>query len=108
MDLNDSFGIKSSFQIVPEERYAVSPSFLENIRSRGFEIDIHDLNHDGLLYSDRTEFLRRAERINRYAHQFGALGFRWPLSTGKFRVPRGSHRQREIEEKIKRHERGIR
>jgi hypothetical protein len=76
MDLNDSFGIKSSFQIVPEGRYAVPTSFLENIRKRGFEINVHDFNHDGLLFCDRAEFLRRAERINRYAQQFGALGFR--------------------------------
>ena len=76
MDLNDSFGIKTSFHIVPEKRYRVSASSLENIRGRGFEIDIHDLNHDGLLMSDREEFLRRAERINSYGKQFGALGFR--------------------------------
>ena len=76
MDLNDSFGIKASFQIVPEERYTVTPSFLENIRERGFEVNIHDLNHDGHLFGNRVEFLRRAKRINRYGRQFGAGGFR--------------------------------
>jgi hypothetical protein len=76
MDLNDSFGIKTAFQIVPETRYPVSEPFLQSIRERGFEINVHDLNHDGHLFSDREEFLRRAKRINRYAQQFGALGFR--------------------------------
>jgi hypothetical protein len=76
MDLSDSFGIKTSFQIVPEERYAVSESLLQNIRDRGFEVNVHDLNHDGHLFSDREQFFRRAERINRYARHFGALGFR--------------------------------
>jgi hypothetical protein len=76
MDLNDSFGIKTSFHIVPEKRYPISESSLEDIRNRGFEIDVHDLNHDGLLMFDREEFLRRAERINSYGKQFGALGFR--------------------------------
>jgi hypothetical protein len=76
MDLNDSFGIKTSFQIVPEERYPVPPSFLENIRKRGFEVNVHDLNHDGHLFSDRAEFLRRAQHINSYGQQWGALGFR--------------------------------
>jgi glycosyltransferase involved in cell wall biosynthesis len=76
MDLNDSFGIKTSFHIIPENRYQASPEFLEDIRSRGFEIDVHDLNHDGFLMSDRDEFLRRAERINSYGRQFGARGFR--------------------------------
>jgi hypothetical protein len=76
MDLNDSFGIKSSFQIVPEKRYAVRESFVETIRERGFEINVHDLNHDGNLFSNREQFLDRVERINRYATDFRALGFR--------------------------------
>jgi hypothetical protein len=76
MDLNDSFGIKSSFQIVPEERYAVPLARLDAIQKRGFEINIHDLNHDGNLLANREEFLRRACEINLYAKEFGALGFR--------------------------------
>lgn len=76
MDINDSFGLKSSFQIVPEKQYSVPEEFLRNIRDRGFEICIHDLNHDGLLYSNREEFLRRAKRISEYARRYGAQGFR--------------------------------
>jgi hypothetical protein len=76
MDLNDSFGIKSSFQIVPEDRYEVPESFLQNIRKRGFEVNVHDLNHDGHLFRDHEEFLRRANKINAYGKQFGAVGFR--------------------------------
>ena len=76
MDINDSFGIKASFQVVPEERYSVSPQFLASIRDRGFEIVIHDLNHDGLLYKNRDQFLERAAKINTYGKVFGARGFR--------------------------------
>jgi hypothetical protein len=76
MDLDDGVGIKSSFQIVPEQRYPVPASFLEGIRRRGFEINVHDINHDGQLFASRGAFLDRAERINRYARDFGALGFR--------------------------------
>jgi hypothetical protein len=76
MDLNDSFGVKTSFQVVPEERYTVPDSFLNQIQSRGFEVNVHDLNHDGHLFRDKAEFLRRAELINRYVRSFGALGFR--------------------------------
>jgi len=76
MDLADAVGIKTSFQIVPEKRYAVSRAFLQSIQDRGFEINIHDLNHDGHLFRDRDEFLQRADQINRYARDFGALGFR--------------------------------
>jgi hypothetical protein len=76
MDVNDTFGIKSAFQIVPEDRYLVPQGFLDNIRGRGFEINVHDLNHDGRLMNNREEFLRRAQRINSYAKEFGAKGFR--------------------------------
>jgi hypothetical protein len=76
MDLDESFGIISSFQIVPEGRYPVPQTFLENIRRRGLEVNVQDLNHDGHLFRDQTEFARRAERINRHARQFGAKGFR--------------------------------
>src|SRR6185503_16663943 len=64
MDINDSFKIKSSFQFVPEGRYSVSSQFLDDIRNRGFETNIHDLNHDGRLFTNKQQFLRRAERIN--------------------------------------------
>ena len=55
MDMDDSFGIKSAFQIVPEVRYEVCEEFLENFRRRGFEVNVHDLNHDGsLLEKDKN------------------------------------------------------
>ncbi len=76
MDLDDSFGIKASFQVVPMGRYPVPEEFLTTIRRRGFEINVHDYNHDGRLYAEREEFLRRAQQINEYARRFGAAGFR--------------------------------
>ena len=76
MDLDDTAGIKSAFQIVPQVRYSIDEAFLDTFRKRGFEINVHDLNHDGRLYLDKAEFLRRAERINHYARMFGARGFR--------------------------------
>lgn len=76
MDLNESFGIPASFQIVPEDRYSVEPQFLAQIRNRGFEINIHDLNHDGRLFEEKSEFERRVKKINQYGADFGAVGFR--------------------------------
>jgi len=76
MDVNDSFGIKSAFQVVPEQRYEVPPAYLESIRKRGFEVNVHDLNHDGNLFSSRKRFLERVEKINRYGKEFQARGFR--------------------------------
>ena len=76
MDINDSFGIKSSFQMIPDARYEVNEARLGNICSRGFEINVHDLKHDGHLFDDYEQFLRAAERINEYARRFGSKGFR--------------------------------
>lgn len=76
MNVDDSFGIKAAFGIVPEGRYKVSSSFLSSIRGRGFEVVIHDFNHDGKLFDDKEEFLRRTEIINRYGCDYGARGFR--------------------------------
>lgn len=76
MDLDDSFGVKSSFQLVPEGRYEVNDDFLRSLRKRGFEINVHDFNHDGELFQHREEFLRRVERINAYGKRFQATGYR--------------------------------
>ena len=76
MELDASYGIRSAFQLVPEGRYTVSKSFRESITSRGFEVNIHDLSHDGRLYADYAEFLRRAQRINCFASEYKAQGFR--------------------------------
>ena len=76
MDLDESFAIKSAFQIVPEVRYDASKQFVGEFAKRGFELNVHDLNHDGALFRDRDQFVRRAQQINSYAAEFGARGFR--------------------------------
>jgi hypothetical protein len=76
MDLDESYGMKASYQVIPEERYVVSDEYVEGIRRRGCEFNIHDLNHDGHLYRERSEFERRAAGINGYARRFNARGFR--------------------------------
>src|SRR5690348_1380330 len=76
MDLDESRGFRASFQVVPERRYAISPEYVREIRYRGFEFNIHDLNHDGQLYRDRGQFLLRARKINEYVRKYGAKGFR--------------------------------
>lgn len=76
MSIDDSFGIRAAFQLIPEGRYDCSTAFVESIRGRGFEVNIQDLNHDGHLFRGRREFLRRAEKINEYRTIYGAAGFR--------------------------------
>jgi hypothetical protein len=76
MDLDDSYGVKASYQIIPEKRYEVPDSYISEIRGRGCEFNIHDLNHDGRLYSEREEFARRAAGINSYVLRHNSRGFR--------------------------------
>lgn len=79
MDIDESYGFKSAFQIVPELRYEVPDSFLDRIRERGFEVNIHGLNHDGRLFSSWKVFTTRAKKINEYGQKFRAHGFRSPV-----------------------------
>jgi hypothetical protein len=76
MDIDESFGIRASFQIVPEERYRVPDEFINVIRQRNHEVAIHDLNHDGHLYKNKEQFVRRAAKINAYAKEYKTEGFR--------------------------------
>jgi hypothetical protein len=76
MDIDDAYGIKSCFEVVPEQRYDVPQAFLDSIRLRGFEVAVHDLNHDGRLFKSREYFKERVAKINSYGHKWGADGFR--------------------------------
>lgn len=76
MDINDSFGIKSSFQIIPDARYVASKKTLSAMQERGFEVNVHDLKHDGHLFDDHEQFQEAASRINDFAARFGSKGFR--------------------------------
>ena len=78
-ELDASYGFRSSFNFVPE-RYAVDRNLLAQLRSSGFEIGVHGLKHDGKLFSSYREFMRRAQSINRHLNDFGAVGFRAPLT----------------------------
>ena len=76
MDIDASYGIAAAFEVVPEKRYEVPDEYVSEMKRRGFEFNVHDLNHDGLLYHDRKEFERRAVAINEYVRKYGARGFR--------------------------------
>jgi hypothetical protein len=76
MDTDESFAIPASFQLVPESRYHIPPQLLDEIRTRGHEVNIQDLNHDGRLFFDHSTFLKRVKEINRYGRVYGARGFR--------------------------------
>jgi len=76
MDLDDSCGIKAAFQLIPEGAYEDFDTLASKIRARSFELNIHDLDHDGRLYEHKELFEARASRINEYGRRYGAQGFR--------------------------------
>jgi hypothetical protein len=78
-DLEEELGFRSSFNFVAE-RYALDQGLINDLRNRGFEIGVHGLKHDGKLFSSKSEFVRRAEKINQAFHDLGAVGFRSPLT----------------------------
>ena len=76
MDIDDAHGIKSSFQLIPAGREHTWRRTAERLRKRGFEVNLHDLKHDGQLFAGKETFLRQARRINEHAREFGCDGFR--------------------------------
>jgi len=79
MKIEKRHGITSAFEVVPEQRYVVSDDFLQQIRDNGCELCIHGLNHDGHLFTSKAIFLERLAKINAYARDWGAIGFRSPV-----------------------------
>lgn len=76
MDLEMSMGFRSSFNFIPEGDYRVSRELREMLKSNGFEVGLHDLEHDGKLYLDREGFKSKAQKINGYLKEWEACGFR--------------------------------
>jgi hypothetical protein len=76
MDIDDAYEIKASFEVVPEQRYDVPGAFLDSITKRGFEIAVHDLNHDGRLFKSHECFAERVAKINAYGRKWGTEAFR--------------------------------
>ena len=76
MTLNEKYGIRSSFQLIPGGRYHVQPHHIDGMRRRGFEVNIHDWNHDGSLFKERKIFQERAPKINATAKKWNTVGFR--------------------------------
>ncbi len=72
-------GIRSSFNFCPE-RYRVPNELREGLASDGFEVGLHGLRHDGLLYMNKRIFRRRAKRMRRYLAEWSASGFYSPSS----------------------------
>lgn len=75
-EMEVSYGLRSSFNFIPEGTYEDPVELREWLETKGFEIGVHDLKHDGLLYDSREGFREKARRINHYLEAWGAVGFR--------------------------------
>jgi hypothetical protein len=76
-EMEERLGFRSSFNFVPE-RYDMSPIIRYHLVSRGFEVGVHGLKHDGKLYRSKNIFRKRAVKINNYLKEWRSMGFRSP------------------------------
>ena len=76
MDLERSLGYRSSFSFIPQGDYSISRILRNDLTRNGFEIGVHDLEHDGRLFRSRQEFSEKAPRINHFLKDWNAVGFR--------------------------------
>ncbi len=75
-ELEMKLGFRSSFNFIPEGSYTVPPSLRQWLVANGFEVGVHDLQHDGRLFTSQAGFERKARRINQFIREWGAKGFR--------------------------------
>ncbi len=73
-DAEERRGLRSAFGFVPL-RYNTPEALRESLRSRGFEIMIHDLRHNGKLFRDAETFAKEGAAVNEFLKQWGAQGF---------------------------------
>ena len=65
--------------VLIQEWWGIEPHILDlaqRLAAEGFEIGVHDLRHDGKLFSNRRNFERAAGRINHYLREWKAVGYR--------------------------------
>lgn len=75
-EMEQQLGFCSSFNFIPEGPYAVPPDLRSWLTGQGFEVGVHDLNHDGKLFTSRRGFLQKAKKINHYLREWQAGGYR--------------------------------
>lgn len=75
-ELERETGFRSSFNFIPEGNYDVPWELRAELAEHGFEVGVHDLEHNGQLYHSRERFSRNAARINQYLQDWNAVGFR--------------------------------
>jgi glycosyltransferase involved in cell wall biosynthesis len=75
-DLERQMGFRSCYNFIPEGTYATPAYLRRSLVEQGFEVGVHDLQHDGKLFHSHAGFERKAARINQYLREWNATGFR--------------------------------
>jgi hypothetical protein len=75
-EMERHFGLRSSFNFIPQGGYQVPDNLRAWLTEGGFEVGVHDLHHDGKLYESRNGFRTKAGQINNHLRNWGAVGFR--------------------------------
>ncbi len=75
-EMDMRLGFRSSFNFVPEGEYAAPEELRNFLTSNEFEVGVHDLRHNGMLYRSWKVFKNDAQKINHYLAVWGAVGFR--------------------------------
>lgn len=75
-ELEQEYGLRSSFNFIPQGGYQVPDDLRAWLAEVGFEVGVHDLHHDGKLYESRKGFRTKAAQINAHLRKWGAVGFR--------------------------------
>jgi hypothetical protein len=73
------YGYRSSWNLVGE-RYAVPAETVRRLQDEGCEIGVHGLRHDGRDLASPRLLRQRLPAMQRYAAQWGAVGFRSPAT----------------------------
>jgi hypothetical protein len=76
MNFEKNLGFRSSFNLIPEGEYEVPASLRKKLEENGFEVGLHDLEHNGKLFQSEKDFRRCAPRINKYLREWRVSGFR--------------------------------
>jgi hypothetical protein len=77
-DLEESLGFRSVFNFVPERYGEISLDLISELKSRGFDVGVHGLKHDGKLFLSKKVFDHRVPKINAYMEKWGTKGFTAP------------------------------
>ncbi len=78
--LEESYGYRSAWNLVPRRDYAVEDGDVAELRRRGYEVGLHGLHHDGRDLESEKVALERLPEMRRWAERWSAVGFRAPAT----------------------------